>query len=104
MGVHTILQNSWSWPPLVEFGFWLVGLLDVFAFLCLTDMVIDFDLFYFLLLTFCFLSMWFLFGLNWHQNKWMHLKRVFFLSFFTSESKTSWRSYFSWKRSVKKVG
>lgn len=66
----------------MEFGFWLVGLLDVFAFLCLGDMVIDFDLFYFLLLTFSFLSMWFLFGLNWYQNKCIHLKRVFFLLFF----------------------
>lgn len=48
---HTILQNSWTWP-LVGFGFCLINLLDVSAFLCLTDMVIDFDLVYFLLLIF----------------------------------------------------
>lgn len=72
---HTLLRNSWTWP-LVELGFCLVGLLDVSAILCLTDMVIDFDLFYFLLLTFSFLSMWFFFELNWCQNKWMRLKRV----------------------------
>lgn len=69
---------------IAEFGFWLVGLLDVFALLCLTDTVIDFDLFYFLLLTFSFLSMCFLFELNWPQNKCVHLKRVFFLLFFFS--------------------
>lgn len=64
------------------------GLLDAFAFLCLTDIVIDFYLFYFVLLTFYFLPisllLLLLFGLNWDQNEWIHLKRVFFLLFFFS--------------------